>query len=421
MNRKRQKSPNYPNLWEEESADYAKKVLNSGATLLTSKFECPTLEAAYIEKSNEWNKIYITFGVKIITATLLAILCLYALLQPTVFLDIRVVTTAAIHFALVIAIVRFALYFLNADHHAYAKQLYTLVYMILINAVFVGVVFFYHHSSIFILSVVGSVVALVYSAYLFRLQFNYALIFHGVIFLVCLTVWWLNGDAHEFYRQAYLFGCAMPVISLTFMSVHQQMVHRRNFLSSVLLQYNNQQLSVIAREDALTAIANRRRFDEYFQHVWSIREQSNALSVLLIDIDSFKKYNDYYGHQLGDGCLREVAMVLNANITRDSDLIARYGGEEFVAVLPKTHERGAITIAENIRKAIQEIQIEHEKTDVKSTVVLTVSIGVATIQSTEQLQSPYDLIEQVDLALYKAKDDGRNQVVHFSEIDVKEK
>jgi len=166
-----------------------------------------------------------------------------------------------------------------------------------------------------------------------------------------------------------------------------------------------QQLSII---DALTGIANRRRFDEVLETEWRRAMRSAAsISLILIDVDFFKSYNDSYGHQAGDECLRVVAQTLNQVINRAGDLAARYGGEEFAVILQGNSEHGAIKVAEILRERIEALKIPHGKSDASDFV--TVSLGTATIFPEYNLSSA-TLVEEADKALYLAKEKGRNRV-----------
>jgi len=168
-------------------------------------------------------------------------------------------------------------------------------------------------------------------------------------------------------------------------------------------------LERISSLDGLTDVANRRFFDEVFKREWqrSLRETS-ALSLVFIDLDYFKQYNDHYGHLAGDDCLKEVAKAMNNALKRPTDLLARYGGEEFVVLLPNTHGQGAMLIAERLRKAIEALNLEHK--DSEACDCVTASLGVVTTSPMIKHQ-PHDLLDAADQALYQAKDQGRNQVI----------
>ncbi len=165
-----------------------------------------------------------------------------------------------------------------------------------------------------------------------------------------------------------------------------------------------QRLSVL---DGLTGIANRRHFDEILRQEWKRghREAWN-LAVIMIDIDFFKKYNDNYGHQGGDDCLKKVASTLSNTLHRPGDFIARYGGEEFVVLLPNTDAEGAAVIAEHMRSNIEAQDISHALSGVAKHV--TISLGVASV-APDDGTAPEDLIARADSALYKAKAEGRNR------------
>ncbi len=167
-------------------------------------------------------------------------------------------------------------------------------------------------------------------------------------------------------------------------------------------------LETLSATDGLTCIANRRRFDEFFEHEWRrcLREQ-HPLSLILMDIDFFKQFNDHYGHLEGDDCLRRVANVLVSVVKRSGDLVARYGGEEFTCVLPNTDAHGAEMVANRVRERIDEIGIPHSFSTAADHV--TLSFGVAALIPQKE-QNPSDLLRLADDFLYTAKQNGRNQV-----------
>ena len=175
---------------------------------------------------------------------------------------------------------------------------------------------------------------------------------------------------------------------------------------------SQRQLNNIARVDGLTAISNRREFDLRLMAEWSRGARTGqTLALLMIDVDKFKEYNDHYGHIRGDECLIDVARVLRICTQRTSDLIARYGGEEFVALLPDSDLEGALTVAEDCLQAIADAAIEHLGSDVAP--YITASIGVAAMLPIHDKSSTM-LLEQADIALYQAKQNGRNQICSFS-------
>lgn len=175
---------------------------------------------------------------------------------------------------------------------------------------------------------------------------------------------------------------------------------------AIALQQANQELHRLANLDGLTEVANRRRFDEYFDQEWrrSGRDQI-PLSLILCDIDYFKNYNDHYGHQAGDACLRKVARAISETLHRPADLVARYGGEEFAIILPNTPLEGAVHMAELLQIQIEQLGILHAQSRVSSYV--TLSLGISS-QVPKPFQENHTLIAATDKALYLAKSEGRN-------------
>lgn len=166
------------------------------------------------------------------------------------------------------------------------------------------------------------------------------------------------------------------------------------------------ELEDLSFTDGLTGVANRRMFDSTMEVAWAdAQRQQHPLSLILLDIDYFKQYNDYYGHIQGDECLRSVGKILGSVATRPRDFIARFGGEEFVLILPDTDAASARTVAERCRSLILKERIPHEKSQASQ--FLTVSLGVGTIIP-EREDEPMGFIEKVDRLLYQAKQNGRN-------------
>jgi two-component system, chemotaxis family, response regulator WspR len=176
----------------------------------------------------------------------------------------------------------------------------------------------------------------------------------------------------------------------------------------------NVELERLAALDGLTGIANRRRFDQSLQVEWQRgqREQT-PLSLLLCDVDFFKLYNDRFGHQGGDLCLKKVASVLTSNLKRPADLAARYGGEEFAVILPQTAAAGAMKVARACGQHLENLNLEHPDAAPKG--VVTMSIGAATLVPSAGA-SVEQLIALADRALYAAKRGGRNRVLNAAEL-----
>lgn len=168
-------------------------------------------------------------------------------------------------------------------------------------------------------------------------------------------------------------------------------------------------LTEIAFVDGLTQIPNRRRYDEFLDTEWrrAIRQES-SLSMILMDIDHFKQFNDTYGHLEGDRCLQEVAAALEKTLHRPADLAARYGGEEFACLLPETDMTGAMHLAEKLRTAIEQLKLPHKSS--LTAEYVTISVGVSSVMATTE-QTSEDLFKLADKALYTAKETGRNKVV----------
>lgn len=163
-----------------------------------------------------------------------------------------------------------------------------------------------------------------------------------------------------------------------------------------------------AMVDGLTGLANRRRFDEYIDIEWKRGTRSGtSMSILMLDVDFFKKYNDRYGHLSGDDCLCKVAGAIKAVLTRPSDIAARYGGEEFAVILPETQMEGALKVAGSVKESIESLQIPHESSETAKHV--TVSIGLCCMEPSI-FESVDGFIACADAKLYEAKKEGRNKI-----------
>lgn len=169
------------------------------------------------------------------------------------------------------------------------------------------------------------------------------------------------------------------------------------------------ELEELSFRDGLTGVANRRKFDAVYDEEWSeARRNVQPLSLIMFDVDFFKRYNDHYGHVEGDECLKRVAQALSSAANRPRDFVARYGGEEFVLLLPASDEAAAKAVADRCRQAIFKAQIQHAASPISQ--LLTVSMGVGTIVPSGN-DDPVGFIDLVDRQLYRAKQGGRNRIV----------
>lgn len=226
------------------------------------------------------------------------------------------------------------------------------------------------------------------------------------------------GDAppHELILRTQEFILTLSIVGMGFaVLLSEQRALTRGLEDKVRertrkLEESNSKLGALSATDGLTGIANRRRFDEFLSSEWNhARQSGQPLALALLDVDLFKKYNDQYGHQAGDDCLRLVAQVLNANVRRAGDLVARYGGEEFALVAVAADETSALAMSHNICEAIQALGQAHALSPFG---VVTASIGVAVLTPAPGDDDSHEaLIRQADRALYQAKARGRNQVV----------
>jgi diguanylate cyclase (GGDEF)-like protein len=210
----------------------------------------------------------------------------------------------------------------------------------------------------------------------------------------------------------YLIKPVSEIVLRAKIGAMRRMARMRDSLRVLTLKLEkaNHELQRLSSVDGLTGIANRRSFDEALQREWRRCSRSaSPLSLLMIDVDLFKPFNDYYLHQVGDECLKAVARSLGRSMQRPNDLVARYGGEEFAAILPETEPEGAVAVAEAMRIRIEELKIEHARSSVAP--VVTVSIGTASIIPPRGDEAGIPaLVRAADDALYRAKEAGRNQV-----------
>ncbi|AKQ30660.1 GGDEF domain-containing protein [Acinetobacter baumannii] len=231
----------------------------------------------------------------------------------------------------------------------------------------------------------------------------------GLIGILVST--YLNGDIDwTFLNRTYTFSSFLGM-TLAYATDRQ---HRENYLQNCMIELNRielmqqaQQLSLLSQQDALTGLANRRYLDETLDNEWrrALRHET-LLTIMMVDIDFFKPYNDSLGHLKGDQCLKDIATAISSIAARSGDLVARYGGEEFLLLFPMTNAQQAKIQAERLMNAIKKIAIVHPCSSVSPYV--TISVGVATtIPRLNDSISAF--VSRADHALYQAKTNGRNQ------------
>ena len=175
------------------------------------------------------------------------------------------------------------------------------------------------------------------------------------------------------------------------------------------LKRHTDKLESLAMIDGLTGIANRRSFDQTLEQEWRRAQRTGTwLSLIMIDIDEFKKYNDNYGHGTGDECLRLVAVTIESTMRRSGDFVGRYGGEEFVVLLPECDQEGAVEMAEKIRTKIKRLNIPHAFSQISDHI--TVSLGCNSMRYAPDTECT-QLFQKADQAMYQAKEQGRDRVV----------
>jgi diguanylate cyclase (GGDEF)-like protein len=224
-----------------------------------------------------------------------------------------------------------------------------------------------------------------------------------------LVVTYGNGELAGIITQTQMLQRIDPTEMYQVMAQMQQTI---NLQTEELRQLNdqlqivNQKLQQLSTEDELTKIANRRGFNHHLETSWKhLLREVKPLSVILCDIDEFKKFNDIYGHLVGDRCLEKVAEALHQSAQRPTDLVARYGGEEFAVILPNTDAKGAVIVAEQIQSTIADLRISHQGSLVSP--YITLSMGIATTIPTAG-SSTTALLDLADRLLYQSKQSGRN-------------
>ena len=240
--------------------------------------------------------------------------------------------------------------------------------------------------------------------------------FGGLIGIVASI--WLHGSIDWTYlNRTYTFSSFLGM-ALVY-AIDRQ--HRENYLQNCMIELNRlelmrqaQQLSILSQQDALTGLANRRYLDEVLENEWkrSIRHEV-PITIMMVDIDCFKLYNDTLGHIQGDQCLRRIAILLGSISSRSGDLAARYGGEEFLLLFSMTDKEQALIQVQRLMELVRNIAIAHPRSSVSKYV--TISVGVATMIP-HLNDSLSEFISKADHALYVAKSNGRNQY-HIATVD----
>jgi diguanylate cyclase (GGDEF)-like protein len=208
-------------------------------------------------------------------------------------------------------------------------------------------------------------------------------------------------------RNHFKIGISSIAIALVLYGLRATLLQSRYMESQQALQETRDRLEELSLQDALTSVANRRRFDWALEVEWSrATRMCEPLSLLMLDVDFFKRLNDRYGHRSGDECLIQIARALQSCLPRSSDLLARYGGEEFAVILPSTGRAGAESVAARMKQAVLDLNIQY---DAAESLYTTISVGIATYEF-PQPGSFSHLIEAADQALYKAKQNGRNRI-----------
>lgn len=278
----------------------------------------------------------------------------------------------------------------------------------------------------------GFMIVMLYGNLVQKLNFKFAVLFTAGVQAISLTFMQLTSDFPTDLKIALtllLSGVGLITVISNYLA---EKIRRRFYLLQLQeqtlvqeLSQANDQLQKISRSDVLTGLYNRRHFHEYLAHTWQRAEISKEpVAVLMIDVDHFKAFNDHYGHQAGDDCLKQVAMSLEDNLRRPGDMVARYGGEEFVAVLPNTGPREALQAAARVRRGVEQMMMRHEYSAAARVVTISIGVGVGSSDpdalikhQDDQLGGAERLLACADRALYEAKHAGRNCVKLVAHLD----
>jgi diguanylate cyclase (GGDEF)-like protein len=266
----------------------------------------------------------------------------------------------------------------------------------------------YYHAGFLVIVIYGNLVQ--------KLRFPFAIVFSAGVLAVHGAGVALTANFPPAIRMAMVL---MLLVTVSFTLVANYLLERATRRRYLLAQRDaqmvdelsalNAQLQRLSRSDVLTGVANRRHFQAHLQEAVSrTRGSDAALSLLIMDVDHFKAYNDRYGHPAGDECLRQVALALQGNLRHPADMVARFGGEEFVVVMQEADEAAALIAAERLRQAVEALHMRHEGSECSA--VVTVSVGTATLCPRGEAAVADRLLSHADRALYEAKRGGRNKV-----------
>ena len=309
---------------------------------------------------------------------------------------------------------------LLTDRFTPRSREWTVVAMSVLAAAITAALCLQSHDRLAAPYLVSLVMVVLFNGSVIRTPFWKALLIDAlvmVIFVICLMVM-PNPDWHIMAALLLvLFSTAVFTLYSSYWLEHED---RTNWLMQgqehhllEALGKANRRLERMSRFDALTDLANRRHFDEFVAQLWQrARRSGQAIALLMMDVDHFKAYNDHYGHPKGDTCLQQIAALLKRQLRRPGDLVARFGGEEFVAVLHDTALPQAVAAAERVRAGVQTLGLPHAASPTAAQV--TISIGVSALTPKDAEAGPPALIAASDAALYRAKSQGRNQVVPAS-------
>lgn len=411
----KQQEQNHATLQKEpELLDYINRILSKRK--LTFLF--PTiLEGQFVAKRAADSQAFINTGRYLLIVLFLIIVANVTIYYQDIVLENNYKIIKQIYFPLSLAIT-FILFspLINLVKNKFYYFMTPCAIFILSQIIFLSLKYDGDYSDFVVYHLMMAIILMAFGLRFVLPLFFLVLTVSGAVAIGYANLWDITINYAKFSNYYILYCCV--VLALTTISEWHE---RLAFLQSLLLDHHSQQLNLlnqelerIAHEDALTGIANRRSFDEMARKEWdrALRDK-HPLTLLLLDVDFFKRFNDFYGHSAGDECLHSVAQTLKKSVLRSSDVVARYGGEEFVILLASTKASGGIEVAERIIKAIDELAIPHRQSDILSHV--SISVGVTTLVATPEL-SVASLIHQADVALYKAKELGRHQYVVYEDL-----